>query len=176
MADDLGSAVIPSTVEWTLQHKRTKEIRTYEQTELAIEGEARLVGLAQQVGARLSETDFPWDMLVDLFSDETKPLDWDKAIVALGSVADVAPNAVADSSLILFGVYLTRDDGTRNPDYEDQRTFLKGAVTFTQWTEILRTFAAQNDYQRLVGSFGRAMAAGATLANPRRPEEIPSEA
>jgi hypothetical protein len=161
---DIGSAIIPPTVEVRLQHKRTKAWRTYEQTELAIEGEARLLGLIHHTGVALTASDFPWDLLGQLFSDASASIDWQKAITLLGSVSIAAPNAVADSALIFFGIYPVNEDGTPNTAYDDHRAFIKGALTFTGWTGLVRTFTEQNDYQRLITPFAQALAAGATLA------------
>jgi hypothetical protein len=165
-APDLGSAIFPGAVEHTLVNKRTGEQRQFVQTELSIEGEARLLALVRDIGARLTQSEFPWDLLADLFSDQTAPLDWDKALNLLGSVAEVAPDAVVESSLILFGIFPTNDDGTRNPEYEDARRFLLKAVTVTRWTDLIKVYIEQNEYQRMADNFGRALAAGAAQRRP----------
>lgn len=173
-----GSAVYPGVVSVTLSKKRPPaaggqpERRTFIQTELTIDGEAQLLGLVSAVGAALSESNFPWDALAQLFSEGQNEIEWPKAIGMLGTVAGVLPNVVVDSTCIFFGIFEFDEHNARNAEWEADRAFLRASLTFTTWVDIVKTFAEQNDYQRLAGPFGQALAQGAWLRTtpPAGPE------
>lgn len=174
---DLGSATFPEPREWQLRSTRTREIRIFQQMELSIEAEAKLIGLVYRVAAKLTEADFPWDKLASLF-DYTPaapvaegaalpaepplgPIDWPIAIQMLASVAEVTPEAVVDSVCLFLAIHADNPDGTPNTSYDETRRYLKDALSFTIWIEMIKTFAKQNDYERLVSPFGRALGSGA---------------
>lgn len=167
---DLGPAGYPSRMDVKLTHKRTGQERTYQQTELAIDGEAKLIGLVERAGMILSEREFPWDTLAKLFSDEgqaqldPKQLGPD-AMKVLSIVASAVPDLVIDSTCLFFGIFEFDEDGTRNPEWETERKFIRGAVGFVQWVDFVRTFIGQNDYQRLADPFAQAFTAGARMGN-----------
>lgn len=169
---DLGPAGYPPRVTVEIVHKRTEEKRQYLQTELAIDGEAQLLGLVEQVGIVLSEREFPWETLAKLFDAEgqaaldARQLGPD-VVKMLGAVVAAVPTAIKDSACIFLGIYQFDADGTRNPDWEREREFLGGALTFTAWVDLVRTFLAQNDYQRLAAPFGEALATGAQIGQLR---------
>lgn len=171
---ELGSAAFPEVVEWTLRNPRTKEERQYEQTELTIEGESRLVALVQRVAANLTAEGFPWERLSDVFDPNT-PTDWNLATSMLGIVASEMPEAVAESTCLFLGIYPSLEDGTRNPDFEGEKRFIRGAMTFSRWVDMVQVFAKQNDYQRLVSPFGRALATGAQMGSLNSPRPTPNE-
>jgi hypothetical protein len=160
---DKGSAVFPATVEWTLRNPRTQETRTFEQAELTIEGEARLLALVQQTARILSETAFPWDKLSALFDPAATAIDWPAAAEMLGTVAAQLPEVVAEAACIFLSVYPQNEDGSRNPAYDVDKRFLRSALNFTRFVDIIKVFAEQNDYQRLSLPFGKALEAGARV-------------
>jgi hypothetical protein len=165
---DRGSATFPEVVEWTLRNKRTNEERRYEQTELTIEGEARLLGIVQKVAANLTAEGFPFDKLSTLF-DVDRPIDWVLAAELLGMVSGELPDVVSDTTCLFFGILPTLEDGTRNPEFESERRFIRGAMTFSRWVDIVQVFASQNDYQRLAAPFGKALAMGVQMGTPESP-------
>ena len=148
-----GSPVFPPSVPVTLRNPRSEEVREYIQTELTIEGEARLLGLVHETAAKLNDAGFPWDQLGPLF-DEREPMDWVMATDLLARVATVAPDAITDAVTIFLGIYPTNEDGSRNADYEDERRFIRSAVKFATFVDMVKTFAEQNDYQRLADPIG----------------------
>jgi hypothetical protein len=167
MPDKVGTAVFPPTVEWTLRNPRTKETRTFEQSELTIEGEARLLALVQQTAQALSATAFPWDKLAALFDPAVAALDWTAGAEMLGMISTQLPDVVAEAAVIFLGIYADNEDGTRNGDYDDDKRFLRSALNFTRFVDLVKTFAQQNDYQRLSLPFGRALEAGARMMPPQ---------
>lgn len=175
---DLGPAGYPTKVEVVLVHKQTGEERKYQQTELAIDGEAQLMGLIERAASFLMERDFPWDTLSKLFSPEgqaqlnPEQLGPD-AVKVLSIVATAVPDLVIDSTCVFFGIFEFDEDGKRNEEWLAERKFIRRAVGFVQWVDLVRTFISQNDYQRLAEPFGQAFAAGA-LAQRRSAEETAS--
>lgn len=144
---------LPPITTWQLRNVRTKESRAYDQSELSIEGEARLLTLVRDAGAKLNEDGFDWQALIDLF-EPSKDMDWFGATKLLGVVAAQLPDVVAEAATIFLGVYPTNEDGSRNADFEGEKRFIKGAVKFTTFIDMVKTFAEQNDYQRLADPIG----------------------
>lgn len=157
MPDELGSAALGATVEWRLYNPRRKETRTFEQGELSIEGEARLIGLARKFGTVLGEAGYTFGELGALMDGEGAT-DWPKALGLIEAVASFAPDLVADAVTVLFGIFPTNEDGTPAADYEDTRLFLRGAVNSAKVNDIFRAFIALNQYARLVGPFSATLA------------------
>lgn len=165
MSDEPGSAVAVTTVEWRLYNPRRKESRTYEQAELTIEGEARLVGLARKVGAVLADAGYTFGQLGEFFDDtRTDPetgepvgVDWPKALTLIEHVAQYAPDLIGDAMTVFFGIFPTNEDGSPNPDFDDHRLFLRGAVNIAKVTDVTRVFLAQNEYSRLIGPFSATL-------------------
>lgn len=162
-----GSAGFPPVRQVAMTIARTGETRTYDQAELTIDGEALLIGLVESVAERLVEHNFPWQLLADLFESDKKPIDWSKASEILNAVKSVAPEVVVESALIFFGIFPTLEDGSRNPGYEEDKSFVRRSINFTRWVGLVQIFAEQNDYQRLAAPFGQALAAGAQVGRPK---------
>lgn len=156
MSDEPGSAVAVTTVEWRLYNPRRQETRTFEQSELTIEGEARLIGLARKFGAVLEDAGYSFGDLGEFF-DETKEVDWPKALSLIERVSQFAPDLIADALTVLLGIYPTNEDGTPNGDFEDTRLFLRGAVNIAHLSDIIRVFVSQNEYARLIGPFSATL-------------------
>jgi hypothetical protein len=165
---DLGPAGFPTKYEVVITNARTDESRHYIQTELAIDGEAKLIGLVEQIGARLVEQDFPWETLGKLFSEEGQAaLDWatigPDVTTILRIVSTTGPDVMVDAACIFFGVHQFDEDNKPNPDWETERKFIRSSLTFSRWVDLVRTFMAQNDYGRLAAPFGQALATGAQM-------------
>jgi len=158
MERELPSAVIPPSVEWTLRNARTKDVRVYEQSELSIEGEARLIVLGRRLGDVLTEGGYSWNDIPDVLGDESRAGDWAKGVEMVTYLAQYAPDLIAEAATVLLGVYPTNEDGSRNADYESERVFLRGALNVTRFVDMVRIFIAQNDYQRLIAPFSQTLA------------------
>lgn len=146
-------AVVPTVAEVTLRNARTKVTRIFEQVELSIEGEARLVSMGPKVAQVLDESGRTWTELQDVFTNVISTdykVVWDLLTVS----ATYAPDLVADLGTILLGIYPTDEAGAPNPDFEADRTFLRGALNIRQMVELFATFVAQNDYRRILAPFG----------------------
>lgn len=162
------SIALPETKSWELRDTKTGEVRTFEQSELSIEGEVRLVQLAGSTINRLNERGFPWDKAAEML-DENANIDWSLASDMLMLALVDVPDIVAESTCILFGLYPVDESGVRNKDYDADKVFLKRSLNFARWIDILTVFTEQNDYQRLAKPFSlavtRAMETGwATVA------------
>lgn len=146
-------AVVPMVSEVVLRNGRTRAIRTFEQSELSIEGEARLVGIARKIADVLAQTGYSWSQLTDVFTNEEftdYQIVWD----VVEKVGEYAPDLVADIGTILFAIYPTDENGVPNAAFEEDRTFLRGALNIRRLVEMFQTFVAQNDYRRLMAPFG----------------------
>lgn len=160
------ATTVPTTVEWTLRNARRKDERHYEQSELSIEGEARLLGIARQAGDVLTAADFDWDRLTEMF-EPGKPMDWPYVFRLLDLVIERAPDIITDMALVLLGIFPTTEDGQPNPQYNDERAFIRGAVNTSRFSAMLQVFADQNDYRRLAGPFwNRLFALGEQALGP----------
>lgn len=140
---------------WELRN-RAGETRTFEQAELSIEGEVRIIQLAGATVKRLNDQGFPWDEVARIF-DETQQINWAQASdVLMLAIAEI-PELVAESCAILFGLYPVDEKGVRNKDYDSDKLYIRQSVNFTRWIEILTVFTEQNDYQRLARPFSLAV-------------------
>lgn len=173
------SVALPDVKTWEVRNKKTGEVRTFEQSELSIEGEVRIVQLAGKTIQKLSTTGFPWDELARVIG-ESGDIDWNKASDMLMMVITEVPEFVAESTAILFSLYPVDDNGKRNPEYDKDKVFLRQGINFTQWVEIIETFTLQNDYQRLARPFSmaaaRAMETGMLVAQEQKLRQSISEA
>lgn len=154
------SVGMPPTRRWTLRNARSGETREFQQSELPIEGEARLLAIVNDTAVKLVDTGFAFEKVPALFDDG--PTDWDVVRDLLGAIVAFAPDAIVDATTALLNIYPTNEDGTRNAEYDKDWRFLKGSVKSTTFVEMLQWFAETNDYQRLAAPFGeiigRAMA------------------
>lgn len=160
MTEEQGSAVVPASVVWTLNSLRDPEQkpRTYAQRELAIEGESALVGLVMRVGGALKEAGFDFDRLSTIFDDG--PTDWSLVVDVVSIASAVIPDVATEAALIFLGVYRTNLDGSPNAEqYESERTFLRGAINVARVIDLVRIYAAQNDYRRALRPFTQALGA-----------------
>lgn len=172
------SVALPDVKTWELRDPKTGETRTFEQTELSIEGEVRLVQLAGLTIKRLNEQGFPWEEVSRMF-DDTQTLDWAKASEVLTLAIAEVPELAAESCSILFGLFPTDDNGIRNPQYDDDKKFIRKSVNFTRWIDILTLFTEQNDYKRLARPFSlavtKAMETGWTISAQQQMRERDNE-
>lgn len=146
---------LPDVVERVIRNKRTGETRTFQQSELTIEGEARLIRIVHETAVALNEVGFPWTKLGPLFDEG--PTDWDTVIELLGITALHAPKAIADATATFFGVYPTDEDGSRNDDYDKTVRFIRSSIKVVDFVEFVKTFTEQNDYQRLADPIGAVL-------------------
>lgn len=151
-----GTAATPETVDWALRNPRTKEVRHYEQTELTIEGEARLIGILRVAAITLRENQFTWPQLESIFDDG--PFQYDLALDVLGPLVSYAPDLLVDAALVFLGIYPTQENGTPNPAYEQERVFVKGSLKLAIVIEMIRTFVTQNDVARMLAPFSSTLA------------------
>lgn len=159
MAD---SPAFPDAVSWTFRNARSKEQRTYEQTELSLEGDARILGIGRHVLLQLNEGAVPWERLRSMF-DEDAQLDWKLLLDVVGLTVEQAPTAVAEVVATLMGIFPTNEDGGRNPDYDGEVRFLRGALNISRVVDVLKVAATQNDYQRLLAPFSGTLTNAARL-------------
>ena len=167
MPDKMGSAVFPPAVELTLRNPRTQETRTFVQSELTIEGEARLLALVQQTAQGLSETAFPWDKLSIMFDPAVTGIDWPVAAEMLGIISTQLPDVVAEAATIFLSLYPQNEDGSRNPAYDVDKRFLRSSLNFARFYDLVITFTKQNDYMRLASPFAERLGRGAMEGAPK---------
>jgi hypothetical protein len=171
------TVALPDIKTWELRDK-SGQVRTFEQTELSIEGEVRIVQLAGQTIDRLNKAGFPWDEVAAIFAEEGQ-IDWARASDILMLVIAEVPEFVAESTCILFGLYPVDENGVRNKDYDADKKFIRQSLNFTRWVEILEVFTEQNDYKRLARPFSmavtRAMEAGYLLQAQQMMRQNPSD-
>lgn len=154
--DDTTSVMSPGVFTWELRNGRRRETRTYEQGEVAIEGEARLIGIARKVGVVLGEAGYTFGMLGEFF-DENREVDWDKALALAEHVALYAPDLIAETVTVFLSIYPTNEDGTRNASYDDEVAFLRGAINTARFVDMARVFMATNEYAKLIGPFSQTL-------------------
>jgi hypothetical protein len=164
-----GTAATPETVDWTLRNPRTKEVRHYEQNELTIEGEARLIGILRTAAVALREHAFTWPQLESLFDEG--PFQYDLALDLVGAVTSYAPDLLVDAALVFVGVFPTDENGQPNAEYEQHRTFVKGSLKIAMVVDMIRTFAAQNDIARMLAPFSSTLAG--VLGSAAQPTQAP---
>lgn len=145
------SPASPIAIEWHLINKRTKEQRTFEQIELAIEGESRLIGIARDVAAVLTVKGYTFQSVLDVVGNAGN--DFGILLGFLNDVADEAPATIGDLLTVLLGVYTTNIDGSTYTDYDADRRYLLQSVNVATLADMIRVFTKQNDYQRLIDSF-----------------------
>jgi hypothetical protein len=173
MAENQSPAVVTGTVEWELRSARTKAVRTFEQSELSIEGEARLVSLGRKLAVALGEMGYTLDELASVLNDEERT-DWQFIFEVLTKAADYVPDLAADFGTVLLGIYPTEEDGTPNGAFETDRRFLRSALNMRTLVEMLQVFTVQNDYRRVLAPFGRTLS-GTMAALRGRPQSVPSD-
>lgn len=154
------SPAFPDAVTWTFRNARTKETRTYEQTELSLEGEARVLGVGRSIVAQMTERAVPWQRLRAMFGDGAE-LDWPLLLDALSMAVEVAPSAVSEVVALFMGIYPVNEDGTRNPDFAEEVRFLRAALNTTKVLDVLQVAATQNDYRRLIAPFSETLTSAA---------------
>lgn len=164
------SIALPEAHVWEFRD-RAGVTRTFEQNELKIDGEVRLVQLAGATIKRLTEAGFPWQDVTKVFAEDGSIL-WDKASDMLMLAVSEVPELVAESTMILFELHPKNEDGTRNKEYDTDKAFIRRAINMTRWIEIVMKFTEQNDYERLARPFSlaatRAMEAGMMIAREQQ--------
>jgi len=152
-----GAEPVPAFHEWNLKSTirppkgQPAEERKYEQGELSIEGEARLLGQARKIGAILKDRNFNLDAISVMVN--TGEPNWDVIFEAMTIVTEEVPRLIGESACVLLGVFPTLEDGTPNPEYEDHERFLRNALNTAKFVDMLMVFVDQNDYKRLARPF-----------------------
>jgi hypothetical protein len=157
VVDSLGAAVVPPLYEWRFRNLRAGEERTYQQTELSIEGEARLIGIAARVGEALRQAGYSWGQIGDMF-DESSDSGVDQLLSLIANVAPATPELMTDAACVLLGLFPTDDFGRPDPEYDGHRVFIRRTINLTRFGDMLWVLLAQNDYQRLVRPFSKTLA------------------
>jgi hypothetical protein len=148
---------LPLRHPWSFRHLETGEVREYEQRELSIDGEVQLFSLITRSIERLG-TDFPWDSLRETLrkADAGQGLegfDW-STIGTLSSLAVIqVPGLASEAAAVFLGIFPTDTRGQRNPRFDEEVEFLRGALKMERLVEMLKVFAEQNDYKRLALPF-----------------------
>jgi len=174
-----SDAAIPGTWEWSLYNSRRHESRSYVQSELALDGEARLVGIATKVGAVLTEGGYTWGDLYDL-TDENRQIDWAELSKMVSHLVQFAPDLISETAGVFLSVYPTDEDGVPDPTYSDQVKFIRGALNVARFVDMVRVFMQQNDYARVLAPFSRTLSetmaaiAGDPQGSPSTPSPDPS--
>jgi hypothetical protein len=157
-------------VEWKLRAPGSVgEEQTYEQTELSIEGEARLLGMARKIGTLLRENEFDLDEASKML--EVGNPNWALIENGVSIVVENAPQLVAETAAILLSIYPTDEDGSPNPEYEGHIKFLRRSVNLAKINDMIRVFIRQNDYQRIAGPFFTRFRSSAT-PEPETPATV----
>lgn len=151
----LQPVAVPDIKSWEF-HDKTGFSRTFEQSELTIDGEVRLIQLASKTVQHLNTQGFPWEQVSSVITEQGA-WDWVKAQDLLTLAIAELPELVAESTCIMFDLSPFDDDRRRNLEYEKDKAFIRKSINFTRWVEILQTFVDQNDYQRLARPFGLAL-------------------
>lgn len=162
-------STIPALYEWKLARRNPRkpaeaEERTYYQTELSIDGEVFLLGIIQKAGEVLVANGVTPAEFAAL-ETESGEVDWQKALVLLTRVAHEAPALMSESCAVILGYYPTREDGTRDPEWDPTVKWLRGAINVTRWITMVQVFLAQNDYQRLAAPFVNALNRGVEIGS-----------
>lgn len=159
MTEETSSAVIPGSVVWTLNSLRDpeQEPRTFAQRELSMEGESALIGLVMDVGAALKAAGYSFDRLATLLDDGPTDFDLLGEVISIGAAS--LPEIGTRAAGIFLGQYPTNLDGSPNAAYNENLLFLKGAMSIPRLIDMVRIYAAQNDYRRALRPFAQALGA-----------------
>jgi hypothetical protein len=161
--------VIPDTREHALRG------RTYEQSELSIYQEVRLAQLLSRTVERLAAQGFQFGGMLDAV-DEKGEVNWQVAARLATDVLGSVPDIAVDSTLIMFGILPTNPDGSRNRQYDDERGHLVKYLKLADWIEVIKTFAEQNDVERLTRPFAPAARKAIDRGREMIQRETPPEA
>ena len=164
----------PQLVEWRFSLTRDpSQERHYQQAELSMAEEARILGLARQVGTELTTRDMDWQRFEKLFDDPFA--DPEYVMFLLQLVEEVAPGLLAEFCLTCFGILPVNVDRTPNEKYAGERDFLMQALNLRKASEVLSVFLAQNDYRRVASPFFELVRAGRTTTRPTTASTSPGE-
>lgn len=154
MTSPRDSAVVPPIVEWRFVDVRASEARTFQQTELSIEGEARLISLASRVGEALRAVGYSWAQIGDVLDNGSV----DQMVSLVVDLAPAAPDLVTDAAMVMLGLFPTDVFGNPEPEYDADRLFIRHTINITRFADMVTVLMAQNDYQRLLRPFSRTLA------------------
>lgn len=170
----MADSPLPERHVWVFRDPDTGEERHYVQRELTMDGEVELFALIGRTVQALNGAGYDWVPLrIALSAAKDKgpeALDWGAVARAFSAALLVVPTLGAEVAIILLGIFATDGHGQRNPAYADEAAFIRKDLRVGTLMEMLRVFAAQNDYDRLLLPFRqRAAAEPLDLADsPRR--------
>lgn len=184
MVQEQLPAALPEEVEIVLRHPRRKETRTYTQTELALDGEARLIQLAAKAASVLAQGGYTltdiWQMF-EVGMEKPEDVEWGEATTLIEYIAAYAPALLAEATTVYLGIFPTDELGNPNPEYEDHLAFIRGSVRLATFVDMTRLFMRQNDYRRLLAPFSKTLAdaagsfGGASDSGEPEPSPGPSQ-
>lgn len=174
MPQSSSTVAVPDTRTWSLTSK-AGVTKTFEQSELTIDGEVRIVQLANATIQSLNKAGFPWEEVATVV-DKQGDWDWAKLSGLLSLAVTEVPEFVSESACILFDISPFDEEGRRNTAYESDKLFIRKSINFAKWIEVMQTFVDQNDYERLIRPFGLALTRtlGTMTATPSRESETSS--
>lgn len=172
MADQ--SILSPAVQVWTLTFKKTGEQRDFNQSELTIDGEAALMGLASRAIGELNAQGIPISAIGSM-ADLNGNVDWGVVTRLFTQASPLIPKLGSEAAAILFGYYPMDEMFKPEADWAPTVKWLRGAITIPLLVDFLQTFVAQNDYKRLSGPFAAAVRAAATLGQSQAPSPTPLE-
>jgi hypothetical protein len=153
------SPFLTASRQWTFTDREGKS-RTYEQSELTIDGEMQLFGLIARQAVKLRESGFDFaqagQVLVDVPGGGT-----DVNIALAGSMlaeaASIMPSFISEAAAVLLSIFPVDEQGRRNQTYTDEVAFLRRTMHTADALEMLTTFLEQNDIERLKAPFQMAL-------------------
>jgi hypothetical protein len=159
----MGDAFTDPVREWTFRRKApdgAEEERHYTQQELTIDGELQLFAIANRSVSALSDAEFPFHRLGELFRAESVSkvgdVDWALASEMLSHAAGAAPLMVAEVAATMLGQHATDGRGRRDPAFDEEVAFLRQAMHLSDFVDMVETFVAQNEVERLRRPLARA--------------------
>lgn len=150
------SVLAPDVHVWVLAKKKTREERTFYQSELTIDSEAALMGLASRVIGELAERGIPISSIGTLMSDAGE-IDWPKVTGLLSQASPMIPQMASEVAAILCGYSPVNEEGRPAEDWTPTVAFMRGAISIPILVEMLQVFTEQNDYKRLSAPFATAV-------------------
>lgn len=144
------SIALPATRRWEFSG------RTYEQSELTIDGEAQLLSLMARVLRTLAAKGFPFERVLEVTHDDGS-IDMDVIGELLPQILMEVPEFASESAVIMFGIFPVDEEGKQNAEYDTTKRLLRRSIKFTSWLEMIELFLQQNDYRRLAAPFMLAL-------------------
>lgn len=169
------SVLSPDVHVWELALKKTREARTFYQSELTIDGEAALLGLVSRTILQLAERGIPISTIGTLMDMATNEVDWPKVTSLLSQASPILPQLGSEVAAILTGYYPIDEFGHPADDWKAAVAWMRGAISIPILVEMLQVFTEQNDYKRLSVPFATAVRAAISYGLTVEQSKTPSE-